>query len=252
MTDKAQEKKLPKDLPSVRSKSDKKDTVGRKGKALKTVAEPNGNNKASKSSPTSVAKKHALEPPLVVEGIRHSVKIKGSGKSAAKASDTTKAGSKKATTSPAQLDKRKQQTAKVNTASAAAHNGRALLAQAAMQQSVALPGAPLALPLVTPPTLPQESTSPPPPPPPPSSTSPPQKRRGIPHTYTDYSNEPDSPSFVRKKTGEYKDALKHFLITRMYCMQTLVSSLSELTRSYVSLLLYITRWRHQALSGKAA
>ena len=71
--------------------------------------------------------------------------------------------------------------------------GTVLLAQAAMQtSSLTLPEAPLTLPLVTPPTLPQQNPRPP---------SPSERRRGIPHTYTDYASVPDSTTFVRKKTG---------------------------------------------------
>lgn len=85
----------------------------------------------------------------------------------------------------------------------------ALLAQAAMQSSSLAvdannSGSPTdttPIPNVTPPTLPQDHPADgPSSPPSPYSTSA-RKRRGIPHTYRDYSQEPDSPTFVRKRAG---------------------------------------------------
>lgn len=81
--------------------------------------------------------------------------------------------------------------------------GTTLLAQAAMQtSSLAIPGASPTLPNVTPPTLPQENpTAPPSPPYAAAAAAATRRRRGIPHTYRDYSNEPDCQTAVRKRAG---------------------------------------------------
>lgn len=70
-----------------------------------------------------------------------------------------------------------------------------LLADAALQSATqTVPESSRALPLITPPTQPQQN-------PPPLSPPSQEKRRGVPHTYHDYACVPDSVGFVRKKTG---------------------------------------------------
>ncbi|KAI2502988.1 hypothetical protein MHU86_11493 [Fragilaria crotonensis] len=55
------------------------------------------------------------------------------------------------------------------------------------------------IPLVTPPTAPQQYPNPPPSPPPEDARR--NKKMGVPHIYHDYSAVPDSMGYVRKKTG---------------------------------------------------
>jgi len=173
--------------PQSDKKGDSPNASGRKTSPKETVTATDSKPSKPTHNLMSTRASKGVEPALVIETHKNTGELdnpstKGSGKTA---KSSTASAAKKAT-NRAEPDRPKQQT-----------RGTSLLAQAAMQSSsVAIPETPLTLPLVTPPTLPQQNPSAPP--------SPPlnhQKRRGVPHTYRDYSTEPDSPSFVRKKTG---------------------------------------------------
>lgn len=207
MTDNAEADKLPKNTKETVAISENEPIRRSARKANPKPKQPTTTDTTCREKPSQTSpvrkgktKGHSKvpEPTLVVEGIRHSVKVaKSRSKSNGKTDTTTEASGKAPSTKVADPEKPSPQPK-----TSRGTNGTALLAQAAMQtSSQTLPGAPLTLPLVTPPTLPQKDPPPPPPPPAPASPPSPGKRRGIPHTYTDYSNEPVSPSFVRKKTG---------------------------------------------------
>lgn len=142
---------------------------------------------------------------LVVEINKNTGKSVGSGE---KTSDAT-AGAKPAAPTAAAAT---SSTPKAKAQRNPEPNGgaTALLAQAAMQtSSLAVhsdssgSGSPTDTPIpnVTPPTIPQEHPADGPHSPTLSYTPSARKRRGVPHTYRDYSKEPDCPSFVRKRAG---------------------------------------------------
>ena len=77
------------------------------------------------------------------------------------------------------------------------HLGAVVMAQAVAQNTIQpFPAAPLNVPLVTPPTQPQQN----PPPLSPGAEDAHRNKRGVPHVYHDYSNVTDV-GYVRKKTG---------------------------------------------------
>jgi hypothetical protein len=130
---------------------------------------------------------------------------KNTGKSVEKTSDAT-AGAKPAAAAKSSTPSK----AKAQRNPELNGGATALLAQAAMQtSSLAVhsnssgSGSPTDTPIpnVTPPTIPQEHPADGPHSPTLSYTPSARKRRGVPHTYRDYSKEPDCPSFVRKRAG---------------------------------------------------
>lgn len=173
-------------------KKESKAASQRKEETKKLPTDTDKPSKATYERKSTRAGSKGIAPALVVEINKETGKLdKSTTKGKGKTTKTATLQPRQRTTTAAEPMARLQPRGS---------QGTSLLVQAAMQtSSVGIPGPPLTLPLVTPPTLPQKD--PPAPPSPSRLTTERQKRRGVPHTYTDYSNEPDSPSLTRKKTG---------------------------------------------------